>query len=298
MALSQIDFSKIPAPAVIELLDFETILAAMKADLLARDATLTASALESDPVSKLLEVCALRELIVRQRVNDGSHANMLAYATGSDLDQIGVNYGVVRLIITPADNTTTPPTPAVMETDTAYRDRIRLSLYSRTTAGPVNQYRFYALSADPDVLDVSITSPSPGDVVIAVLSRTGSGVPAQAVLDAVMAVCNVDDIRPLTDHVIVQAAMITSYIVTAAITVYPGPDPITVQAAALQSVSDYCNTHHALGHDITRAGLIAAATVIGVQNVALTAPAADLLVDDLHASYATAISVTIAGSAV
>jgi len=298
MSLAQIDFAQISAPAVIELLDFETILAAMKADLLARDATLTAAGLESDPISKVLEVAAYRELILRQRVNDGAHSVMLAYASGSDLDQIGANFGVVRLIITPADNSKAPPVPAVMETDSAFRDRIRLSLYSRTTAGPVNQYRFYALSADPDVLDVSITSPNPGDVVIAVLSRTGSGVPVQAVLDAVMAVCNADDVRPLTDHVMVQAAMITNYAATIALTVYPGPDPITVQSGALQAVTDYCNAHHALGHDITRAGLIAAATVTGVQNVALTVPAADLVVDDLHASYATAINVTIAGSAV
>ncbi|MDQ6959556.1 MAG: baseplate J/gp47 family protein [Mariprofundaceae bacterium] len=298
MSLAQIDFAQIPAPAVIEPLDFETILAAMKIDLLARDASLTASALESGPIAKLLEVCAMRELIVRQRVNDGAHAVMLTYASGPDLDQIGANFGVARLIITPADNTKTPPVAAVMELDNAYRERIRLSLYSRTTAGPVNQYKFHALSADPDVLDVSITSPNPGDVVIAVLSRTGSGVPPQSVLDAVMSVCNADDIRPLTDHVIVQAAAITNYTVAAALTVYPGPDPVTVQAAALKAVTDYCNAHHALGHDITRAGLIAAATVAGVQNVALTAPAADLTVDDLHAGYATAINMSIAGSAI
>jgi phage-related baseplate assembly protein len=205
---------------------------------------------------------------------------------------------VGRLIITPADNTTAPPTPAVLEPDATYRELIRLSLYSRTTAGPVNQYKFHALSAHADMLDASITSPNPGDVVIAALSRTGSGIPVQAVLDAVFAICNADDIRPLTDHVMVQAAIISNYNVIIALTIYPGPDPITVQTAALQAVTSYCALHHALGHDITMAGLIAAAAVAGVQNVSLTAPAADLVVDDLHASYATTISVTIAGSAV
>jgi len=298
MSLSQIDFANIPAPAVIEPLDFNTILAAMKADLLARDATLNAIILESEPITKLLEVCAYRELMVRQRVNDGAHANMLAYAVGSDLDQLGANHGVARLTITPADTTQNPPLAAVMETDALFRDRIRLSLYARTTAGPVQQYRFYALSAHADVLDVSVTSPNPGDVVLTVLSRTGSGVPAQSVLDAVLAVCNADMVRPLTDHVLVQAALIRNYSVTIALTVYPGPDPITVQAASLQAVTDYCAIHHALGHDITRAGLIAAATVQGVQNVLLTAPTADMSLDELHASYATSIAVTIAGTAI
>jgi len=298
MPLSNVNFANLPTPKIVEPLDFNTILNGMVADLLLRDPTLSDVNIESSPMRKLLEVCAYRELIVRQRVNDGAHGVMLAYATGSDLDQIGANYGAVRLQLAPADNTTLPPTPAVMEADDVYRERIRLSLYSRTTAGSVNQYKYFATSANADVLDVSITSPMAGDVVITVLSRTGAGVPTQAVLDGVMLACNADHIRPLTDHVIVQAAAMVNYTVAASLTLYPNGDPITIQAAALKSLAAYCDRHHALGHDITQAGLIAALTVVGVQNVALTSPAADIVVDHLHASYATSKTVSISGTAI
>ncbi len=53
---------------------------------------------------------------------------MLAYAAGSDLDQIGGNYKVERLGITTTDDTTFPPSPAVMESDTDHRLRIQQSL--------------------------------------------------------------------------------------------------------------------------------------------------------------------------
>ncbi|MBA1636880.1 baseplate assembly protein, partial [Escherichia coli] len=74
---------------------------------------------------KLLEENAYRELIWRQRVNEAARAVMLACAAGNDLDVIGANYNTTRLIITPADDSTIPPTPAVMESDTDYRLRIQ-----------------------------------------------------------------------------------------------------------------------------------------------------------------------------
>ncbi len=70
----------------------------------------------------LLQENTYREVIWAAR------AVMLAYAAGSDLDQIGGNYNVERLGITPTDDATFPPTPAVMESDTDHRLRIQLAL--------------------------------------------------------------------------------------------------------------------------------------------------------------------------
>jgi phage-related baseplate assembly protein len=255
-------------------------------------------ALESSVEAQLLEVCAYRELIIRQRVNDGTHAVMLAYAANNDLDQIGANFGVVRLTITPANPNAVPPTAEVLEADTPFRERIRLSLYSRTSAGPANQYLYFARSADADVLDASVISPVPGDVLITVLTHSNGGIAQQAVLDAVYTTCNADDVRPLTDHVIVQAATLLPYNIDVALTLYPTGDPVTIQAAAQASVQAYADQHHALGHDITQAGVIAAATVAGVQNVNLIAPTTDIVVGDEQASSLTSINVSVAGVAI
>ncbi len=87
-----IDLSQLPAPDVVEELDFETILAERKATLISlypeegQDAVARTLALESEPIVKLLQENAYREVIWRQRVNEAARAVMLAYASGSDLD--------------------------------------------------------------------------------------------------------------------------------------------------------------------------------------------------------------------
>jgi len=86
---------ELPAPGVVEELDFEEILAAMKADLLSRDPAY-GELLESDPAMKLLEVCAYRELLLRQRVNEAARAVMVAFAVGSDLDHLAALFGLER----------------------------------------------------------------------------------------------------------------------------------------------------------------------------------------------------------
>ena len=101
--MATIDLSLLPAPDVVEELDYETLFEERKATLLSlydeseREAVARTLALESEPIVKLLQENAYREVILRQRVNEAARANMLAYATGADLDQIGGNYNVERL---------------------------------------------------------------------------------------------------------------------------------------------------------------------------------------------------------
>ncbi|CCJ78892.1 Baseplate assembly protein J [Cronobacter muytjensii 530] len=124
-----IDLSQLPAPDVVEELDFETILAERKATLISlypeeeQDAVARTLALESEPIVKLLQENAYREVIWRQRVNEAARAVMLAYASGRDLDVSAGNLNTARLTITPADESTLPPAPAVMESDTDFRLR-------------------------------------------------------------------------------------------------------------------------------------------------------------------------------
>ncbi|PET49459.1 baseplate assembly protein, partial [Bacillus sp. AFS001701] len=68
------------------------------------------------------------------------------------------NYNVQRLVITPADDTTLPPTPAVMESDTDYRLRIQQAFEGLSTAGSTGSYQFHGRSADGRVADISVIS--------------------------------------------------------------------------------------------------------------------------------------------
>lgn len=291
---SQIDLSRLAPPAVIEVLDYETILAAMLSDLRGRDPAFSAIT-EADPAYKILEVAAYRELLIRQRINDAARSVMVAYATGADLDHIAANYGVSRLVIRPADPRTTPPTPAVMESDEELRNRATLSLEGYTTAGSRASYVFHALSASGDVKDVGVKSLEPGTVNVAVLSRSETGEAPQATLAAVTAALNAEEVRPLCDTVDIKSAEIVQYQITAVLTVFSGAGQEEVKAAAIAAAEQYAEDQQRLGRDITRSGVFAALHQPGVQNVRLTAPAADLVVDWNQAPHCTAVDVTVGG---
>ena len=293
-SFTAVDLSQLAAPDVVETLDYEAILAAMVTDLQSRDPAFTAL-VESDPAFKILEVAAYRETLIRQRVNDGAKAVMLAYAGGADLDQIAANYNVERLILDPGDPDAIPPVEPTLESDTALRRRVQLSFEGFSTAGPVGAYVFHALGADPDVLDVSVASPNPGDVVVSVLSRQGDGTASAGLISAVDAVLSSDTVRPLTDNVTVQSATIVNYSVTAVLTVLPGPDGSVVLAQAQAALDAYIAETQRLGRDVTRSGIFAALHQPGVQNVSLTAPAADIVIDADEASFCTATNVTLGG---
>lgn len=292
---TQIDLSTLPAPDVIEELDFESIFSAMLADLQARDPAFSAL-VESDPAYKILEVAAYRELLVRQRVNDAARAVMLAYATGADLDQLGALLGVSRFEIEPAQPEAVPPVAAVMESDTEFRRRIQLSLEGFSVAGPRGAYIFHGLSADPDVADISATSPDPGEVVITVLSRLGNGTASNELLDAVEAKLNDDTIRPLTDLVTVQSASIVNFHVNAQLYVYPGPDSSVVLTKALAALDVYIASVRKIGADVTLSGIYAALHQAGVQRVNLTHPTSNIVISPTQASHCTGITVTVAGT--
>lgn len=294
---SAVDLSRLAPPDVVEALDFETIFAAMLADLQARDSTFSAL-VESDPAYKILEVAAYRELLIRQRVNDGARAVMLAYATGADLDQIGANYNVDRLLISAGDPNAIPPTADVYEADADFRRRIQLSLEGYTTAGSVGAYIFHALSADGDVKDASVANPpiTPGTVNVAVLSRTGDGTAPGGTLTAVTAALNAEEVRPLCDTVVVASAAIVNYAITATLTLYAGTGAAQVMAAAQAAAEAYAARMAALGLDITRSGIFAALHQPGVMNVSLASPSSDIVIAWNQASHCTGITLTNGGT--
>ncbi len=287
-----VDLSQLAFPPVVETLDFEAILAAMIADLQARNPTYSAL-VESDPAYKILEVCAYREVVLRQRVNDAAKAVMLAYAVGANLDVIGANFDVERLLLDAGDDTAIPPVPPTYEADADFRRRIQLSFESYTTAGSEGSYVYNALSADPDVKDVSVTSPTPGQVNVYVLSKTGTGAASSDLLVAVDGALNAESVRPLTDNVVIFSANIVSYAITAELVLFPGPDSSVVLQAAQDAINAYVIENKRLGLDIALSAIYAQLQQPGVQQVNLTLPAANLSINETQAANCTGITLTV-----
>lgn len=297
-----IDLSQLPAPDVVEALEYETLLAERKATLISlypadqQEAIARTLALESEPIVKLLQENAYRELMLRQWVNEAARAVMVAFATGSDLDQLGANVDTPRLVITPADDTTLPPTPAVMESDSEYRVRLPQAFEGISVAGPSGAYEYHGRAADGRVADVKAISPSPACVTISVLSREGNGTASADLLAVVASALNDENVRPVGDRVTVQSATIVKYVIEAVLYLYPGPEAVTIQAAAEAKLKRYITAQHRLGRDIRLSAIYAALHVEGVQRVELKKPLADIVLNTTQASFCEQYRITVGGS--
>ncbi|WP_251978564.1 baseplate assembly protein [Salinicola avicenniae] len=299
---SPIDLSQLPAPAVVESLDYETILAERKAALITlfpadEQADIAATLeLESEPLTKLCQENAYRELTWRQRVNEAARSVMLAFSRKTDLDQVAANYNVERLVIDPGDPDAVPPVAPTYESDDDLRLRAQRAFEGLSVAGPRGAYVFHALSADGRVADATAISPAPCEAVVTVLARAGDGTADQALLDVVASALSAEDVRPVGDRLTVQSASIVDYTVDATLYLYPGPEQEPILAAAQSALEAYVTTQRRIGRDIRLSAVYAALHVEGVQRVELAAPAADVVLDETQAAHCTGTSIVIGGS--
>lgn len=101
--------------------------------------------------------------------------------------------------------------PYTTDGDNKLRERIRLAPSALSTAGSENGYRYFALSADPDVVDVSVDCPEdePNTVNIYPL-MTGGELPDEETMDKVLEAVNGAARRPMTDLVsVLQPTQVT-----------------------------------------------------------------------------------------
>ena len=289
-----IDITRLPPPAIVETLDYEALLAALKADLAARAPELApVLALESEPLVKLLEVAAWREMEIRARVNAAARAILLPWAAGADLDNLAARYGVVRL---------------AGEDDERLRARVLIAYHQLAGAGSVSGWRFHTLSAHPDVVAADVWSPRPGAVTVAVLARVvvhkNDCTPEQqavgralfgthpnadmrhivahdvhaAPLADVVARLMREDVMPLTIDLRVIPAEIIPYTVTAHLVAPIGQDAALIAQEGRARLEREALDRAAFRVDVHRAALIGALMDARVRDVRLSAPAADISV--------------------
>ncbi|MGC3892329.1 baseplate assembly protein [Pseudomonas urmiensis] len=268
--MSQVDLSRLPAPQLLEDLNYEDLYQADLETFRAHLGDDWAAQLESDPVTKLLEVGAYRKLLNRARINDAAKALLLAYAQGSDLDQLAANVSLQRLVIQAADPTRVPPVEAQLESDDALRERVQLVYEGLTTAGPRNSYILHARNASGLVADATAESPSPAVVDVTVLSLDGNGVASPELLADVAAYLNDDDIRPVADRVNVRSAEVLAYRIDALLYMADnGPESEAILAECQRRLQAWINPRRRLGLEVARSGIDAQLHIGGVSRVEL-----------------------------
>ena len=104
------------------------------------------------------------------------------------------------------ENTTTSDGGADVETDEAFYERLRESMETFSTAGPLGSYIYWTKTASARIADVKPTSPEPGHADIRVLLENGEfpdGEMTQKIYETLTG--GNDGVRPFTDYVTVSA---------------------------------------------------------------------------------------------
>lgn len=291
-----VDLSRLPAPDVIETIDFEELLARAIASLEARAPELAAElTLESEPAVKVLQAATEHAVHLRARVNDAARAVLLPYATGADLDNLLVPFGIERLVVTPADPAAVPPRPAVLEDDASLRRRGQLAPDGQSVAGSRNAYIFHALSADGRIVDAAVINPGLGLVEVVYLALDELGQPTAAPTAAVLAACDADTVRPCSDVVTVAPAGVVPFDVVATLRVKPGPDASIILAEARARLDQRLAEVRQIGRSVSRSVLLGALHVTtDIIEIDLTSPAADLTIAASQVAIAGSVTLTSA----
>ena len=245
-----LDIATLPPPSVVEPLDFEAILAAQRTDLIARyPEAADVLDLESEPLAKLMEVFAYRELLYRARVNDAARAHLVAFATGSDLEHLGAFYNVPRI-----DG----------EADDRYRRRILLRVAALAGNGTKEHYEHVALTASQNVQDAIATQPWPGSVNVQLWLADHSQ--AEATQAQVLAALTAPAARPLGVPVSVSLAKPRHIHLTARL-LREGGAPVNLVAQVLESLPAAMAAYARLGRAVPRSWITTRLHVAGIARV-------------------------------
>lgn len=234
--------------------------------------------------------------LTAQSLTEGASSNGLGIGTITNiLDP--------QAFITAVTNTTVTGGGAEQESDSEFRERIKLAPGSFSTAGPRGAYKYFAKSANPSIIDVAVIGPNdtpatgPGEVEIYPLMIDGSVTPP-TVLAEVDAAVNDEKIRPLNDEVTVIAPARTDYTIEVDLTLYTTADPIAVQTTVQDALNAYAlQKRQTLGQDIKLSQIISKSIVAGeVYDVGVTQPSADIIISAIEFAYCTGVTVNVIGT--
>jgi phage-related baseplate assembly protein len=280
-----LDLSRVNRSALWPEHSFAQIEAARMADLAERfeaaGIAYDVDPLQTDSSRILHQSGGYRELLLAQGIDDAQANNLLAFASGPFLDRLGDLHGTAR---------------AEGETDDRYRARIQLAPEAFSSAGTPGGYIYHAVSASPLVRDVGLTVVNKATwdvgVEITILSSAGNGEPTDELMRLVRQRLLADEVRLATDNLMVRAAKVVPYDVTAVLQLRTGPDPALIKANATTALQSAGERYKRVGGDVPRNALEAALYVAGVERVVMAAPAADVTTLRFEAAHLRTATIT------
>lgn len=171
-------------------------------------------------------------------------------------------------------NTTESEGGSEEESDTAYYNRMRESEESYTTAGPRGSYKYHGKTVSALISDISAESTEDGIADIRVMLYGGE-LPDKELISKVQQYLSADDIRPMTDKVVVSAPNTVPFNINATYYISSEKESTTqeIKAAVENATENYILWQtQKMGRDINPSYFSAMLMESGIKRVEITSP--------------------------
>jgi phage-related baseplate assembly protein len=227
-------------------------------------------------------LCALNNAGIQQGLEGG----LINYSLGDRLNEIGILFGITRLL---------------NESDDSYRQRILLAPAGFSTAGSPEAIKRIVKEVSPlTITDVSSVTGTPStNVTVRFITKTG--LPDSVLIAKVLAALQNPMVKPTCVSFTVTAPTVVNYTIAANITTYSNADIATLPARCAEALNRYiAGVRAEMGRDVVVNQIVGVLQgVAGVYKAVLTSPAADIIVQPTEwgtAPDATASSITLVGA--
>ena len=226
--------------------------------------------LEFDPIKINQEACTYFELMLRDRVNQAARSITLAYAIGTDLDAIASRYpgGVPR---------------QEGENDDRYRRRIWLSPNTLSPHGTAEAYEYWALTALPELRDVTATRKVAHDyyptiLITCLMEPPNAPAPSDEQLLRIRTYIQSLSRQGLTDVISVDKPKVKDINYKVDVWLYPGSLQDQTLNRIRQNLQLLVENQYWLGHDHSLMAINACCAMGGVHHVDVLEPTEDIFV--------------------
>ena len=192
----------------------------------------------------------------------------------------GLSVGEINILVDPVpyvakvSNTEVTTGGADIEDDDTLKDRIYIAPSRYSVAGPEDSYEYWTRTYNSNITDVLIYSDNPVEVIIEFIMKDGE-LPSESMVQGLQIFLQNEQIRPLTDKVIVRKPETVDYTINAKYFINKSDlkKVDTIKAAVDKAVNEYvvCQCSK-IGRDINPSKLIQMMVEAGAKRVELSLP--------------------------
>ena len=216
-----------------------------------------------------------------------TYADVTATCQTDGEDGNGLLPGEINVLVDPiayvasVANTESTVGGTDIEDDDTLASRVYIAPSKYSVAGPEEAYRYWITEFNSSISDVYLSSPEAGQVLIEFILEGGE-LPNEAMVRSLADYLANENIRPLTDEVIVRLPATATFNVNVQYWINRSDinKAATIQAAVKQAVTDYVSWQQSkIGRDINPDKLISLMEQAGAKRVAVTEPVFSVIPD-------------------